>query len=66
MKKFIGWTIIILSALASVFAGVMQIVLSYQLFGVFVEAFIPHWSCWFFFGIITAFLGVLLLMEEKK
>jgi len=46
------------------YAGIMQMVLCYQKFGVIISSehfFIPHWSAWFYFGIIPFATGNVIL-----
>lgn len=46
------------------YAGVMQMILCYQKFGVIISSehfFIPHWSAWFYSGIVPMITGYVML-----
>lgn len=47
-----------------VYAGVMQMILCYQKFGVIISSehfFIPHWSAWFYSGYLLMVAGYVML-----
>lgn len=46
---------LIIAVLSVGFAGIMQAILVYERYGFVFKSgiiFIPHWSAWFFFGIV--------------
>lgn len=46
------------------FAWIMQCFICVQMYGVvFKQVFIPHWSSWFYLGIIPTFIGCFLVKE---
>ena len=57
--RFVIGVILLLIGLGCVVAGaIWQQVLCYQMFGViFQKVFIPHWSAWFYLGIIPLCIG---------
>lgn len=62
IKFIISLILFIIGILSIIFALIMQAVLCYQKFGaVFENSFIPHWSAYFFFGVIPLFLSFLII-----
>lgn len=56
----------LIGAAAVIYAQVMQCILSYHKFGVIISEhiFIPHWSAWFYFGIIpTAVAAIMMKLD---
>ena len=65
MKFWIGIVLCLLGIGCLIFAAVWQQVLCYQMFGfIFKELIIPHWSAWFYLGIIPLCVGYAVAVTD--
>lgn len=64
MKFWLGCALVIFGLICIVIAIVWQQVLCFQKFGViFDEIFIPHWSAFFYLGVIPGAIGYFIAKE---
>lgn len=65
MKFWIGALLTLIGMGCAVCAIVWQQILCYQTFGVvFEKVFIPHWSAWFYLGIIPVAIGSVMMNSD--
>lgn len=58
MKFWIGLALCLIGVICVICGCVWQQILCYQMFGfIFDKLFIPHWSAWFYLGMIPIIIG---------
>ena len=60
--KIVALLLFLIGLVCVIYATIMQIILCYQTFGVYIKCFIPHKTAWFYFGIIPLLLGYMFLI----
>lgn len=64
MRYIIAIILMILGVMSVCFAEIMQCVICVQMYGVvFKQVFIPHWSAWFFLGVIPMLVAHILAKD---